>query len=175
MKKKSRTNYSWIHFPERYPKPESDGVAEYQARLARERSAAAAQARAQEEAEEAARARAIHEVRVQAGRKGAAARWAGHKKVKPIPPKRGSSKIELAALIIGVIGGVGASFRDLIKRRKNNRLQSCSMHLYEVRPRSDKRDFDLIGDALPFGRLWYGGPNASQQRNRLRKVSQPLR
>jgi hypothetical protein len=34
------------------------------------------------------------------------------------------------------------------------------MHLYEVRPRKDKRGFDLISDALPFGRLWYGEPNA---------------
>jgi len=34
------------------------------------------------------------------------------------------------------------------------------MHLYEVRPRKDKRGVDLISDALPFGRLWYGGPNA---------------
>ena len=34
------------------------------------------------------------------------------------------------------------------------------MHVYEVRPRKDKRAFDLISDALPFGRLWYGEPNA---------------
>ena len=33
-------------------------------------------------------------------------------------------------------------------------------HVYEVRPRKDKRGFDLINDALPFGRLWYGEPNA---------------
>ena len=32
--------------------------------------------------------------------------------------------------------------------------------VYEVRPRKDKRGFDLISDALPFGRLWYAGPNA---------------
>ena len=25
----------------------------------------------------------------------------------------------------------------------------------ELRPRKDKRGFDLISDALPFGRLWY--------------------
>ena len=31
---------------------------------------------------------------------------------------------------------------------------------YEVRPRKDRRGFDLICDALPFGRLWYDGPNA---------------
>jgi hypothetical protein len=29
-----------------------------------------------------------------------------------------------------------------------------------VRPRKDKRGFDLISDAQPFGRLWYDGPNA---------------
>jgi hypothetical protein len=34
------------------------------------------------------------------------------------------------------------------------------MHAYEVRPRKDKRGADLISDRLPFGRLWYGGPNA---------------
>jgi hypothetical protein len=35
-----------------------------------------------------------------------------------------------------------------------------SLHVYEVRPRRDKRGVDLISDALPFGRLWYGEPNA---------------
>ena len=34
------------------------------------------------------------------------------------------------------------------------------MHLYEVRPRKDHRGVDLISDVLPFGRLWYGEPNA---------------
>jgi len=34
------------------------------------------------------------------------------------------------------------------------------MHLYEVRPRKDKRGVDLVSDALPFGRLWYGEPDA---------------
>ena len=29
------------------------------------------------------------------------------------------------------------------------------MHVYEVRPRNDKRGVDLISDVLPFGRLWY--------------------
>jgi hypothetical protein len=34
------------------------------------------------------------------------------------------------------------------------------MHGDEVRPRKDRRGVDLISDALPFGRLWYGEPNA---------------
>jgi len=34
-------------------------------------------------------------------------------------------------------------------------------HVYEVRPWRDKRGVNLISDALPFGRLWYAGPNAT--------------
>jgi hypothetical protein len=34
------------------------------------------------------------------------------------------------------------------------------MHVYEVRPRKDRRGVDLISDVLPFGRLSYDGPNA---------------
>jgi len=37
---------------------------------------------------------------------------------------------------------------------------TISTHVYEVRPRKDRRGFDLIGEALAFGRLWYGDPNA---------------
>jgi hypothetical protein len=33
------------------------------------------------------------------------------------------------------------------------------MHVYEVRPRKDKRGVDLISDALPFRRLWYDTPD----------------
>jgi hypothetical protein len=32
-------------------------------------------------------------------------------------------------------------------------------HVYEVRPRKDKRGVDLISDVLPFGRLWYDTPD----------------
>ena len=34
------------------------------------------------------------------------------------------------------------------------------VHAYEVRPRKDHRGVDVISEALPFGRLWYGEPNA---------------
>ena len=37
---------------------------------------------------------------------------------------------------------------------------TSSQHAYEVRPRKDHRGVDLISDALPFGALWYDGPNA---------------
>jgi hypothetical protein len=33
-------------------------------------------------------------------------------------------------------------------------------HVYEIRPRKDKRGVDLTSDALRFGRLWFDGPNA---------------
>ena len=36
-----------------------------------------------------------------------------------------------------------------------------SQHVYEVRSRKGDRGVDLISDALPFGRLWYGGLNAA--------------
>jgi hypothetical protein len=32
---------------------------------------------------------------------------------------------------------------------------TSSQHVYEIRPRSDKRGVDLISDVLPFGGLWY--------------------
>jgi hypothetical protein len=36
------------------------------------------------------------------------------------------------------------------------------IHVYEVRPRKDHRGVDLISDVLPFGGLWYAGPNATE-------------
>jgi hypothetical protein len=35
-----------------------------------------------------------------------------------------------------------------------------SQQAYEIRPRKDRRGVNLICDVLPFGRLWYGEPNA---------------
>jgi hypothetical protein len=37
---------------------------------------------------------------------------------------------------------------------------TTSKHVYEIRPRKDRRGVDF-SDALPFGRLWYGEPNAA--------------
>jgi hypothetical protein len=39
-------------------------------------------------------------------------------------------------------------------------MMTSSQHFYEIRPRKDHRDVDLVSNALPFGRLWYGEPNA---------------
>ena len=38
---------------------------------------------------------------------------------------------------------------------------TSSQHAYQIRPRKDHRGVDLISDVLPFGRLWYDGPNAA--------------
>ena len=37
---------------------------------------------------------------------------------------------------------------------------SSSQHVYEVRPRKDRRGIDLIGERLPLGVLWFEGPDA---------------
>ena len=37
---------------------------------------------------------------------------------------------------------------------------SRNFRLTKVARAKDKHGFDLISDALPFGRLWYGEPNA---------------
>ena len=34
-----------------------------------------------------------------------------------------------------------------------------TMHVYQVRPRKDKRGVDLISEVLPFGALWYTKPD----------------
>jgi hypothetical protein len=44
-------------------------------------------------------------------------------------------------------------------------------HVYEVRPRKDKRCFDLISDALPFGRLWYTKPDDAVEYAKFRSRS----
>ena len=51
---------------------------------------------------------------------------------------------------------LGVVSEDLIPMRS----RMTSQHVYEVRPRKDKRGVDLISDVLPFGRLWYYDPDA---------------
>jgi hypothetical protein len=55
-----------------------------------------------------------------------------------------------------------------MRRRKNsvsrftgNCPRFTPFHVsFQRRPRKDQRGFNLISDVLPFGRLWYGGPNS---------------
>jgi hypothetical protein len=39
-------------------------------------------------------------------------------------------------------------------------MVNSAQHVYEIRPRKDRRGVDLISDVLPFGRLWYIEANA---------------
>ena len=56
------------------------------------------------------------------------------------------------------------AFIDLVQQRwgkSDGRKHSTRViHIYEIRPRADKRGFDLSGDAFPYSPLWYRGPNA---------------
>jgi hypothetical protein len=47
------------------------------------------------------------------------------------------------------------------------------MHVYEVRPRKDRRGFDLISEALPFGRLWYLDAGAAVSNAKFYSRSHP--
>jgi hypothetical protein len=71
--------------------------------------------------------------------------------------------------------------RDVLKTSMNQVQQrwtrserlkdsTTSVHIYEIRPRADKRGFDLISDVLRLG----AAVVLRVKRNRLRKVSQPF-
>ena len=51
------------------------------------------------------------------------------------------------------------TYRWIVEQR-NDSVED-SKHVYEIGARKDKRGVDLISDALPFGKLWYGGANAA--------------
>jgi hypothetical protein len=45
----------------------------------------------------------------------------------------------------------------------NSRMEMSAtpaQDVYEIRPRKDRDGFDLIGDRLRFGPIWYAGPDA---------------
>jgi NAD(P)-dependent dehydrogenase (short-subunit alcohol dehydrogenase family) len=68
---------------------------------------------------------------------------------------RHANEAEACAKEIG--GGASAFAADVTRL---SRMSARIAHVYLVRPREDKRGVDLISDALPFGRLWYGEQNA---------------
>jgi hypothetical protein len=45
-------------------------------------------------------------------------------------------------------------------KKSESRGVTAAPHSHEIRLRKVRRGFDLMSDVLPFGRLWYGGPNA---------------
>ena len=83
----------------------------------------------------------------------------------------------IATVIALAIGFVfQTTLFEILIRAKNETLIRCKAavlsligrmtstrprQVYEIRPRRDKQGVDLISDALPFGRLWYGEPTQS--------------
>jgi hypothetical protein len=43
---------------------------------------------------------------------------------------------------------------------RGNANSTPAQDVYEIRPRKDQDGFDLIGDRLRFGPIWYAGPDA---------------
>jgi hypothetical protein len=52
--------------------------------------------------------------------------------------------------------------RKLLRGHKqpDGNVQTAAQDIYEVRPRKDGDGFDLIGNQLRFGPIWYMGPSA---------------
>jgi hypothetical protein len=72
-------------------------------------------------------------------------------------------------------GGLPA---DNVSRLESNPTAAMngSPDVYEIRPRKDRRGFDLISDRLPLGLLWFEGPDAFGEAVRYAKFfsrSQP--
>ncbi len=51
-----------------------------------------------------------------------------------------------------------ASIQTMAHSMRRHKVEA---RVYEVRPRKDHRGVDLVSDALPIGRLWYGKPNTA--------------
>jgi hypothetical protein len=58
---------------------------------------------------------------------------------------------------LGGLGGRGTQESGPLEPKF---FDMAATHLYEIRPRKDRRGVDLICDALPFGALWYAGLEA---------------
>jgi len=59
--------------------------------------------------------------------------------------------------------GVLEALTDKLWGNANSRMEisaTPAQDVYEIRPRKDRDGFDLIGDRLRFGPIWYAGPDA---------------
>jgi hypothetical protein len=59
--------------------------------------------------------------------------------------------------------GVLDALTDKLWGNANSRMEMSAtpaQDVYEIRPRKDRDGFDLIGDRLRFGPIWYAGPDA---------------
>jgi hypothetical protein len=80
--------------------------------------------------------------------------------------KKSLSKLRLALVRVAsqttkAFSHCYTSLESLLKAKwQGIRPPTISTHVYEIRPRADKRGIDLISDVLPYSPLWYAGPNA---------------
>jgi hypothetical protein len=59
--------------------------------------------------------------------------------------------------------GVLEALTDKLWGNANSRMEMSAapgQDVYEIRPRKDRDGFDLIGDRLRLGPIWYAGPDA---------------
>ena len=59
--------------------------------------------------------------------------------------------------------GVLEALTDKLWGNANSRMEisaTPAQDVYEIRPRKDRDGFDLIGDRLRLGPIWYAGPDA---------------
>jgi|GEM_PF-1092902 len=59
--------------------------------------------------------------------------------------------------------GLLETLSDKLWGNANSRMEMSAtpaQDVYEIRPRKDRDGFDLIGDRLRFGPIWYAGPDA---------------
>jgi hypothetical protein len=71
----------------------------------------------------------------------------------------------MAVLVAGFAAGMGVFFRGCRAAGVGDSAEIDFLlreikHIYKARPSRDHRGVDLISDVLPFGRLWYGEPDA---------------
>jgi hypothetical protein len=59
---------------------------------------------------------------------------------------------------LGLLGALSDKFWG----NANSRMEFATpaQDVYEIRPRKDRDGFDLIGDRLRLGPIWYAGPDA---------------
>jgi len=70
--------------------------------------------------------------------------------------------------------GTDASFSNGFLTLRKGQFHMTGAHMYAVRPRKDRRGFDLISNALPFRAALVWRAKRNQQCNQLRKVFQPF-
>src|SRR5262249_22572839 len=90
--------------------------------------------------------------------------------MKPI----GGQTRSTSPLEVSIIRKISRQRRRFIRRNAcpgstSSTVEFVSIvHVHEVRPRKDRRGVDLISDALPFGGLCHGGPEASRTQSATR-------